>query len=316
MIGRGRNLSEARDEIVLPVRAGQPTRLDVFLRESLSWKSRTRIQNLIRSGYVSLNLNTVAHEQALKPSTVVRAGDEVTVRLSRGTVIPDYSLWRIDILYEDPFILGINKPPGTLVHPVGRHVYDTLMNYLHYRYGDAMEQCPDFHLRLCHRIDKDTTGVLLVGKDNYVHRSVQRQLEERTMSKEYYALVIGHVSGDLREIDRPIAEGRDLNTALNGENLKRSRTLIRVVRRFRDHTLVSASPVTGRQNQIRVHLASVGHPLVGDERYDGPPAPEGFPRRFNLHARRLRFYHPRLKSWVALQAPLPHDLETLLAELP
>ena len=212
--------------------------------------------------------------------------------------IPDYSLWRIDILYEDPFILGINKPPGTLVHPVGRHVYDTLMNYLHYRYRDAMEQCPDFHLRLCHRIDKDTTGVLLVGKDNYVHRSVQRQLEERTMSKEYYALVIGHVSGDLREIDRPIAEGRDLNTALNGENLKRSRTLIRVVRRFRDHTLVSASPVTGRQNQIRVHLASVGHSLVGDERYDGPPAPD---------IRGRLFLRSRSISGVSLPADLAHS---------
>ena len=312
MIGRGRNLSEARDEIVIPVRGNQPTRLDVFLRESLAWKSRTRIQNLIRSGYVSVNVDS---PPSTKPSMVVRAGDRITVRLSRGVGMPDYSQLELEILYEDPFILGLNKPPGMLVHPVGRHVYDTLMNYLHYRYRKAMDASSEFHLRRCHRSDKDTTGVLRVGKDNFVHRSVQRQLEQRIMSKEYHALVVGHVPSDLNAIDRPIAEGRDLASALNGPGLKQSKTKIRVLRRFRDYTLVAANPVTGRQNQIRVHLAAVGHPLVGDERYSGPPSPDGFPPRFNLHARHLQFYHPRLKSIVELTAPLPAELEELLEQL-
>jgi 23S rRNA pseudouridine1911/1915/1917 synthase len=312
MIGRGRNLSEARDEIVIRVRGNQPTRLDVFLRESLAWKSRTRIQNLIRSGYVSVNVET---RPSTKPSMVVRAGDQITVRLSNGTGMPDYSRYQLEIIYEDPFILGLNKPPGMLVHPVGRHVYDTLMNYLHYRYRDAMTACSEFHLRLCHRIDKDTTGILLVGKDNFVHRSVQKQLEQRTMSKEYHALVTGHVPSDLSVVDRPIGEGRNLDSALNGPGLKQSKTRIRVLRRFREYTLVAANPVTGRQNQIRVHLAGAGHPLVGDERYGGPPAPDGFPQRFNLHARLLQFYHPRLKSWVSLEAPQPADLAALLDTL-
>lgn len=313
MMGRGRNLSEARDELVFRVRSRSARRLDRYLTESLCWRSRTRVQRLIREGHVLLN------GRQSKPSQLLKPGDEILVRLSRGTGVPDYRERKLEILYEDPWLLALNKPAGLLVHPVGRHVYDTLINDLHYRYRESMRSCPELHPRLCHRIDRDTTGVVLVGKERFVHLSVQAQLQGRKVSKEYLTLVQGHVDPGLERIDRPIAEARDLQGALHGEPRRPSQTRVRVLEQLRDgeerYSWVSASPVTGRQNQIRVHLASVDHPLVGDERYGGAPAPKSFPPRFLLHARRLQFYHPRLKSRVAVEAPVPPDLEALLGRL-
>ena len=232
---------------------------------------------------------------------------------------------------EDAWLLALNKPPDLLVHPVGRHVYDTLINYLHFHYRDVMaakgadashreaSRRGLVHLRLCHRIDKDTTGVLLVGKDTYVHRSVQRQFEDRLVSKRYLALTLGRVPTDLDIIDRPLAEGRSLEECLGGADQKPSRTSVRVLETFEHNgesfSWVAASPLTGRQNQIRLHLAAIGHPIVGDERFGAGAPPAEFPERFILHAQRLTFYHPRLKSQVVLEAPLPGDVSALLEAL-
>ncbi len=325
MIGRGRNLSLLRGEIRLPVRGNGAARLDQFLKDALAWRSRTRIQKLIRSGRVRVNGREV------KPSALVRPGDDVLVRLSEGTGLPDYNAIELEALYEDPWLLALNKPAGMLVHPVGRHVYDTLMNVLHHHYIDHMEaRDPDarpheasrdgaIHLRLCHRIDRDTTGVLLIGKDRYVHQDVQKQFETRQVSKNYLALVEGRLPAGLEEIDRPLAEGRSLEECLEGGPLKPSRTLVTVLEELvdgdREYSWISARPLTGRQNQIRLHMAAVGHPLVGDERFGRGPAPDGFPPRFILHSARLGFHHPRLKSRVELEAPPPADVIELLERL-
>jgi 23S rRNA pseudouridine1911/1915/1917 synthase len=240
----------------------------------------------------------------------------------------------VSVIYEDRWIVAVDKPPGLLVHPVGRHVYDTLMNYLHFRYRheEALAAPPesppgeDRHsrrveeavsLRLCHRIDKETTGIVLVAKDAHVHARIGWQFQHRKVSKEYLALAAGAVDPATREIDLPIGEGKDLAGAL-ATPLKPARTIIEVLGRLDTpsgpFTLVAARPVTGRQNQIRVHLAAIGHPICGDLRYGGAAAepPEGFPRRYLLHARRLRFFHPRLKTIVDLEAPPPEDFRGLL----
>ena len=327
MIGRGRNLSVIRDEIQLSVRSNrQSLRLDQFLKSALSWQSRTRIQRLVREQRVKVNGATAA-----KPSMFVRPGDQVLVKLTHGAGMPDYEAYRLERLYEDAWLLALNKPPGLLVHPVGRHVYDTLINYLHYHYRDVMaakgaDTSPRessrkglFHLRLCHRIDKDTTGVLLVGKETYVHQSVQRQFENRLVSKRYLALALGRVPTDLDVIDRPLAEGRSLQECLGGADQKPSRTAVQVLETFEHNgesfSWIAASPLTGRQNQIRLHLAAVGHPIVGDQKFGSGPPPPQFPERFILHAQRLSFHHPRLKSRVILEAPLPGDVEALLETL-
>jgi len=308
VIGRGRDLSQMRDVLRLTVRGAQAVRLDQYIISALNWKSRTRVQELIHAGSILVNGGST------KPSRRVKEGDEVTVRLSHGTGRPaNYGALTLDIVYEDPWLLALNKPPGLLVHPVGRHVYDTLINYLHHRYRDAVGEDGDpVRPRLCHRLDRDTTGLLVVGKEAHTHRDVQAQFERRLVRKEYTTLVLGDYPANQETLDAPLGEGRSLETCLEHEVLKVSRTTVRVVKRFGDFTLLSCLPHTGRQNQIRVHLAASGFPVVGDERYGRGPPPPGFPPRYLLHSEALSFHHPRLKSWMELTAPVPDDFRKVV----
>ena len=312
----------------MPVRSHLPIRLDVYIRESLIWKSRQRIQELIRAGNITVNDRTV------KPSQAVKSGDLIRIRLSMGTGVPvDYHEFEPSILYEDRWIVAVDKPPGMLVHPVGRHVYDTLLNYLHFRYlpkkgeatGDgkansdrhqnAVEEAPT--LLLCHRIDRDTTGVLLIAKDEHVHQRLTAQFEEREVHKEYLALCCGHLAPGAQVIDVPLGEGPTLALALTPPT-KAASTEVEPIEQFTtpagSFTLVAARPFTGRQNQIRIHLAFLGHPIVGDWRY-GTPAPVGFPQRYLLHAREIRVVHPRLRTGIRIEAAPPEDFAELLTRL-
>ena len=312
MIGRGRNLSEERSQLALVVRAGESQRLDNFLVNNLAWKSRSRLQNLIREGRVTVN------GEKTKASRRVRLDDVVEIRLSNGLGLPDdYSERKLDIIYEDEWLVAVNKPPGMLVHPVGRHVYDTLINYLHHRYHSPASEGEEIVPKLCHRLDRDTTGVVIVGKKPYVHREVQRQFEKRQVSKTYLALANGHFPPDRGEIDIPIGEGRCLQSALEHEVLRKSRTLVTVLETYEDCSLLRCVPCTGRQNQIRVHLAALGHPIAGDEKYGGDspgerPGRKSWPLRYLLHSESIRFWHPRLKQNLELRAPVPPDFQELL----
>lgn len=311
MIGRGRDLSAPRDVIELEVRSAEPQRLDHFVLLNLNWRSRTRIQGLIHEGRILVN------GEESKPSRKVRTGDQVTVHLTAGTGVPrDYAALDLEVLYEDDHLLAVNKPPGLLVHPVGRHVYDTLLNYLHHRYRDVPgENGEPVRPRLCHRIDRDTTGLVVLGKEAEAHRDVQGQFERRQVSKEYLALVVGSYPRDEDTVEIPIGEGRTLETCLEHQVLKASRTSVRVLKRYREHTLLQCLPHTGRQNQIRVHLASQGYPIAGDTQYGAPRPPADLPQRYLLHSSRLRFYHPREKLWIDLRAPLPTDFRNLIDSL-
>jgi 23S rRNA pseudouridine1911/1915/1917 synthase len=307
MIGRGRDLSEKREKITLQVKGSPDERLDRYVGSSFTWKSRTRIQELIRTGRIKVN------GEPAKPSRKVKRGDEVTLELSPGALPPSSSQAAPDLLYEDPWVMVVNKPPGLLVHPVGRHVYDTLINQLHWKCRDeTREDGEPVRPCLCHRIDKDTTGVVVVAKDPYCHREIQQQFEYRLVSKEYIALVEGHYPREDDALTVPMGEGRCLRTCLEHDVLKASRTGVRVLRRWNGYTLLACVPHTGRQNQIRVHLAAAGFPIAGDERYGSRASPEGFPGRYLLHSRAIGFYHPRLKSRVELEAPLPADFQALL----
>jgi len=311
VIGRGRDLSEEREKLVVPVRVTAEQRLDVYLWNHLNWKSRTRLQSLIRIGRVLVN------GERTKPARRVRAGDTVTLVLSPGAGVPRYDAIPLEVLYEDPWLVAVNKPPGLLVHPVGRHVYDTLINHLHHRYrGQVGEDGEPLVPRLCHRIDRDTTGVLVAAKEAWTHKEVQAAFERRLVAKEYLALAVGPYPADRSTLTVPIGEGRSLETCLEHVSLKESRTAVRVLARFEGHTLLACVPHTGRQNQIRVHLAAAGHPIAGDERYGGGKAQAGFPGRYLLHSRFLEFYHPRLKCAIEVTAPLPPDFQELLGRLP
>ena len=312
MIGRGRNLSEERSQLALVVRTGESQRLDNFLVNNLAWKSRSRLQNLILEGRVTVN------GEKTKTSRRVSLDVVVEIRLSNGLGLPDdYSERKLDIIYEDEWLVAVNKPPGMLVHPVGRHVYDTLINYLHHRYHSPASEGEEIVPKLCHRLDRDTTGVVIVGKKPYVHREVQRQFEKRQVSKTYLALANGHFPPDRGEIDIPIGEGRCLQSALEHEVLRKSRTLVTVLETYEDCSLLRCVPCTGRQNQIRVHLAALGHPIAGDEKYGGDspgerPGRKSWPLRYLLHSESIRFWHPRLKQNLELRAPVPPDFQELL----
>ena len=284
VIGRGRDLSLIRDQITFAVKSRIPVRLDQYLIKALDWSSRTRIQTLIQRGNIKVN------EETTKPARKVRGGDVITVELSPGVDRPhDYADLKLEVLYEDRWLVAVNKPPGLLVHPVGRHVYDTLMNYMHHRYqGRRTEDGERIVPRLCHRLDRDTTGVLVIGKDPHVHRQLQYQFENRLVRKEYFALVKGNYPSDSDAIEIPLGEGRCLRSCLDHRVLKPSCTHIHREQSYPDYTLLGCNPLTGRQNQIRVHLGASGFPIVGDERFGGGKAPAGFPDRFLLHSRRLR----------------------------
>jgi len=311
VIGRGRNLSERRDRLRLDVKSTEPRRLDSYLVESLPWKSRNRLQKLIREQGVTVN------GEPAKASRRVRAGDVIDLHLSPGVDVPaDYDERTIETIYEDEWLLAVSKPPNMLVHPVGKHVYDTLINYLHFRYHETGKDGDEVTPRLCHRLDRDTTGVLVVAKSAYVHRDVMFQFENRLVRKRYSTVVEGRFPDTLRRIAIPIGEGRCLRSALEHDMLRSSETLVEVVRALDDHSVLRCSPSTGRQNQIRVHLAAVGHPVVGDTRYGamptaGHPARSGWPSRYLLHAEFLRFWHPRLHAAVEISAPPPADFPRL-----
>jgi 23S rRNA pseudouridine1911/1915/1917 synthase len=306
VIGRGRDLSLQRDHIHLVVRTTEAPRLDQFLIDNLAWKSRTRVQKLIRLGAVTVNA------EVAKPSRKVRAGDDVCIQLSPGAPRDD-DLRSVEIVYEDLWLLAVNKPAGLLVHPVGRHVYDTLINYLHRRHRSA-GGAADFVPRLCHRIDKNTTGLVVVAKDSDVLREVSMQFESREVTKEYVALVTGIFPDDRRSIDIPIGEGTSLPAALEHSVLREARTLVAVERRFHRHTLLRCNPLTGRQNQIRIHLAAAGYPIAGDKRFGGV-VEKDLPPRYLLHAERVLFFHPCLKCDIELSAPWPADFRQLVERL-
>ncbi|MBN1421274.1 MAG: RluA family pseudouridine synthase, partial [Planctomycetes bacterium] len=259
-----RDLSEPIETIAIRVRSMEKDRLDVYLRRKLRWKSRTHLQEVISEGRVRVN-GTVR-----KASYAVKAGDLIEVAVSHGTGVPgDYRDLAPEILYEDEWIIAVNKPPGILVHPAGRHVYDTVLNYLHFRYrGAERGRAP----RLAHRLDRDTTGVLLAVRDEETGRDLQHQFEGRRVTKVYRAVVAGSPPWDRVRIERPIGE-------------RPARTDVEVLARLGPWAEVECRPLTGRQNQIRIHLAGEGFPIAGDAEIAGDAARSAppLPPRYLLH---------------------------------
>ena len=307
------------------------TRLDLFLAGACSDLSRSRIQKLIEDGAVLVRGATA------RRSHVVRAGEEVTIAVPepRRTEVAPEAI-PLSLLFEDPHVLAIDKPAGLVVHPAPGHGSGTLVNALLHHVRDLAGIGGELRPGIVHRLDRDTSGVLLVAKTDRAHQLLSRQMRQRTLRKEYLALVAGIPR--VRKGEVTLSIGRDPRDRkkmkafrpLDGDapsGARTARTLYEIEREWPSLgiTLLRCRLITGRTHQIRVHLAASGLPIVGDPAYGRPRYPkvrdgglrkrlEEFPRQA-LHAERLAFRHPATQQVVEVVAPLPEDLSGLLAAI-
>ncbi len=283
-------------------------RLDVFIARRLPELSRSHAHRLISEGRVR-----VAGTRA-KPSLRLEAGQRVAVEVP--TPLADRAVPEaipLDIIFEDADLLVVNKRTGMTVHPAPGHRSSTLVNAILAHCHDLSGIGGVARPGIVHRLDRDTSGVIVVAKNDAAHNALARQLKDRDVEKTYIALVEGTPRPTKGTIDAPIARdprNRQRMTVLEGG--RDAVTSYEVVERFRGAALLEARPKTGRTHQIRVHLAAIGHPIVGDRVY-GKPSPL-VPRQF-LHAARLAFTHPGIGERVEFEAPLAEDLERGLTEL-
>ena len=307
------------------------TRLDLFLAGACSDLSRSRIQKLIAEGAVRVDGGEVrrAHH--------VRAGEEVTVEVAEPREIPlEPEAIPLSILYEDDELLAIDKPPGLVVHPAPGHPSGTLVNALLHHVRDLAGIGGELRPGIVHRLDRDTSGVLLVAKTDRAHQMLSRQMRRRTLRKEYLAVVAGVPR--VRKGEVALAIGRDPRDRkrmkafrATGEEApagtRTARTLYEIEREWPalGVTQLRCRLVTGRTHQIRVHLAAAGLPIVGDPVYGRARFPKvrdaelasaltGFPRQA-LHAERVEFHHPATQELVEIVAPVPADLRDLLEKI-
>lgn len=311
-------------------------RLDLALTTVLTWRSRAGVHRLIDGGFVRVDGRVVA------PSRRVRLGETIVVEIPPNpTANPDPGAGvEFPVLYEDRWMIAVDKPAGMAVHPSGRRLDGTLIHALHRRFRSPNDPAHDVVPRLLHRIDVETSGVVAVGLDEQFHHLVARQFEDRLVQKTYLAVVRGAPPREAGTIDLAIvpdkssavrlklttASPTDVDAAGNPRGLP-AVTEYRTLRRSGDFTLVEVRPRTGRTHQIRVHMAAIGCPLVGDKLYGGDETL--FLRqlagtladdhrevlvldRHALHSHSLTFFHPMLDREMTVTAPLPADLQALV----
>ena len=288
-------------------------RIDRYLSEMNEELSRSYIQKLLKEQKITVN------GSAVKANYKVQEGDEISVAvpdIKEPDILPEDI--PLDILYEDDDVLIVNKPKGMVVHPSAGHTSGTLVNAIMFHCKDNLSGINGV-LRpgIVHRIDKDTTGALLVCKNDNAHRNLAEQLKEHSIRRRYRAIVAGVLKEDEGTIEGPI--GRHpidrKKMAVNYKNGKDAVTHYKVLERFGDYTYIQCELETGRTHQIRVHMASIGHPLVGDEVYGPKKCPFKGLQGQTLHARTLGIIHPTTGKYLEVNAPLPEYFIELLDRL-
>ena len=289
-------------------------RLDRFLSEELEDHSRSFLQKLIKEGLVTVDGKPV------KANYRLSAGQQVSVQVREPEEVNiEPQEMPLDILYEDGDVCIVNKPKGIVVHPAAGHYRDTLVNGIMYHCQDSLSGI-NGSLRpgIVHRIDKDTTGALIICKNDKAHSCIAEQLKEHSITRRYRAIIIGNLSEDEGTVDAPIGRHptQRKKMAVNRNNGKRAVTHYRVLARFRGYTYIECRLETGRTHQIRVHMASIGHPLLGDTVYG--PAKQAYPslEGQTLHAMVIGFVHPTTGAYMEFEAPLPAYFAELLQKLP
>ncbi|AYC29178.1 RluA family pseudouridine synthase [Paenisporosarcina cavernae] len=281
-------------------------RIDKFLSEQEPEWSRSQVQTWLKDGHILVN------DEQVKTNYKVKEADEVVV------TIPDVQELEIvaedldlEIVYEDADVLVVNKPRGMVVHPAPGHTSGTLVNGLMHHCTDLSGINGVARPGIVHRIDKDTSGLLMVAKNDMAHESLVDQLVKKTVTRKYIALVHGHIAHDKGTIDAPITrDTRDRQSMAVGDKGKHAVTHFRVLERFQDYTLVECRLETGRTHQIRVHMKYIGFPLVGDPKY-GPKKTLDIGGQA-LHAAVIGFDHPRTGEYMEFERPIPETFQEVL----
>ena len=288
-------------------------RIDSFLLRHFRNYSKFRIQRMVQTGCARINgERLLLSRRVFVGQTIVACLNEPPDKLHDAEKLP------LAIVYEDPWLIVVNKPPGIVAHPVANFQSGTLFNALQWHL-DQQSQCRGL-LRpgIVHRLDRMTSGLMVTVKNHAAHHVLSTDFQKNRVSKEYTALVLGNIKTETGTIDLPIgyaAEGRTvlMSCASNAKRLRKATTQYEVLQRFPGSTLVRAKPITGRNHQIRVHFAAIGHPLVGDQFYLAHGtyrsiADSQTTRRHALHANRLEFQHPILGHLLQFESTLPADL--------
>ena len=287
-------------------------RLDAFLSRALPEISRSAAQKLIAEGNVLLDGKPAKKNDRLEPGQTV----SVTIPEPRPVDVAPTEM-QLDIVYEDEDVAVINKPKGLVVHPAAGHQDDTLVNGLLYAMGDSLSGINgELRPGIVHRIDKDTSGLLAIAKNDLAHAVLASQLKDHTMARTYEAIVCGNLKEDSGTVDAPIGRHPTdrKKMCVTQRNSKPAVTHWEVVKRYRGYTHIRCRLETGRTHQIRVHMAYIGHPILGDTVY-GHKKPELGQDSQCLHAGALCFRHPRDGRPILVFAPLPDYFQQVLEKL-
>jgi len=282
----------------------QDLRLDLFLTNTLPGEpSRTQVKKIIDEGFVQVN------GKAVKAHHKLRVNDEVEATIEEGMIRPLHAQPEdipLNVFYEDDQLIVINKPVGMMVHPAPGVNTGTLVNALLYHFQELSQGDP-IRPGIVHRLDRETSGVLLVAKNNNIHKFLSRQFERHRVKKRYVAIVKGAVNFDEGVIDAPLGRHPsqfDLKTVSFKDGSKEAKTIYRVMKRFGERaTMVALFPESGRTHQLRVHMRHLGHAILGDDKYGDAKA---FPR-LALHAQAVGFFYPRTKKWIEFSSVLPEE---------
>mgnify|MGYP000147991525 FL=1 len=301
------------DDFSINVKAEESgERIDALLSRNLEGFSRSQIQKLLEQGAVTLD------GKALKKNFRCTAGESYDILLPDTAELPlEPQDIPLDIVYEDDDLIVVNKQRGLVVHPAPGHPDGTLVNALLYHCGDSLsgiggQRRPG----IVHRIDKDTSGLIIVAKNDFAHQGLSAQLSDHSLCREYEAIVRGKFKTDGGTVNRPI--GRHpvdrKRMAVTDRNSKPAVTHWQLLASYHGYSHILCRLETGRTHQIRVHMASIGHPLLGDFTYGAPSPDKGLEGQC-LHARRLRFVHPRSGEEMELETPLPDYFTAVLTRL-
>jgi len=291
----------------------EPLRLDKFLKEKVAGFSRSQLQSLIEAGKVQVD-----DEKVLKPAFKLEQGQNVRVELPE----PEQELLQaenipLEVIYEDEHVVVINKPAGMIVHPGAGHKTGTVVNAALYRWPEMRQVGDPERPGVVHRLDKETSGVLILARTQEAYTWLVRQFKSRRTEKTYLALVDGHPPTPSGRIEAPVGRAprhRQRMAALYAGEGRKAVTEYRSIQSFREHELLEVHPITGRTHQIRVHLAFIGCPIAGDQVYGHRKStlPLG---RFFLHAESIKITLPGEKTPTEFRAKLPIELQNILTEL-